>query len=117
MLKHLATRKVTAKNQTQLTPKIMLGPPKFAAHSESWEDNPGRETSNNSGQTISCRRGRVAASHPLMAMSPDQAWQKGAVPHVWLEGLSFKIRHMAFLCHPHNRRLTKGRMTSSHVRT
>lgn len=30
--------------ETRLTPKIILDPPEFAVHSESWKDNPGRET-------------------------------------------------------------------------
>ena len=30
--------------ETRLTPKIILDPPEFAVHSESWKDNPGMGT-------------------------------------------------------------------------
>lgn len=37
-------RKSMQRSRDWLTPKIILDPPEFAVHSESWKDNPGRET-------------------------------------------------------------------------
>ena len=87
MLKHLATRKVTAKNQTQLTPKIMLGPPEFAAHSESWEDNPGRETSNNQRPDHQLQEGKGGCISPTHGYEPRPTTRPGKKVLFHMSGL------------------------------